>query len=261
MKRVQLICLCAIAFIFAALSTGHGNLSHAQVAAEPAPASYFVMKNVMIPMRDGVRLATDIYLPAENGVRLDGKFPAIMERTPYNKDGSSSWAEQFAELGYAAIAQDTRGRYGSEGVWHMMTDDPNDGHDTAAWIVQQPWSDGGFATRGTSYPGGTQHALALTDPPGLKAMIPVDAVSNCGYFGFRNGGAFELRFMNWIVQMESAHGSRAAKDPATQEALQEAGTHIREYLLALPFRKGATPIRLAPEYEDWLVFAMGHGEN
>lgn len=234
----------------------------AQESVQVAPGSYVVAKNVMVPMRDGVRLATDLYFPAQNGVRLPGKFPAILERTPYNKDeAGEGWAPYFASRGYVCVAQDTRGRYNSEGIWHMMTDDPGDGFDTASWIVQQPWSDGGFATRGTSYVGGTQHALALTNPPGLKAMVPVDAVSNAGYFGMRNGGAFELRFMNWIFAMTASDGSRASRDPATRAVLEEAGKNIRQYLGDLPVRKGMTPIRLAPEYEEWLVWAMGHGEN
>ncbi|MBI3666373.1 MAG: CocE/NonD family hydrolase [Acidobacteria bacterium] len=220
-----------------------------------------VAKNVMVPMRDGVRLATDLYFPARNGVRLEGKFPAIMERTPYNKDGAAGWATYYAARGYVAVAQDTRGRYNSEGIWHMMTDDPSDGFETASWIVSQPWSDGGFATIGTSYTGGTQHALALTNPPGLKAMVPADAVSNAGYFGMRNGGAFELRFLNWIFAMTGPSGSRASRDPATRAILEEAGKSIRQYLENLPLRKGLTPIRLAPEYEEWLIYAMGHGEN
>ncbi len=261
MIRRQLTTLLALSVILASLAAWQGDVLHAQRAPEVSSADYVIAKNVMVPMRDGVHLATDIYFPAKDGVRLEGKFPAILERTPYNKDFSSPWAEHFVSFGYVAIAQDTRGRYGSEGIWHMLTDDPNDGYDTASWLVKQSWSDGGFATRGTSYPGGTQHALALTNPPGLKAMIPVDAVSNAGYFGFRNGGAFELRFMNWIFTMGAPHGSRASKDPATQAALEDAGKHMREYLLDLPFRKGMTPIRLAPEYEDWLAFAMGHGEN
>jgi putative CocE/NonD family hydrolase len=223
--------------------------------------SYVVDKNVMLPMRDRVRLATDLYFPAQNGVRLEGRFPAVVERTPYNKDGSSGWATYYVSRGYVCIAQDTRGRYNSEGIWHMMTDDAPDGYDTAAWIVRQPWSDGGFATIGTSYPGGTQHALATTDPPGLKAMVPVDAVANAGYFGMRNGGAFELRFMNWIFALAAPAGSRAARDPGTRSVLEEAAKNIRQYLLNLPVRKGTTPLRLAPEYEDWLVYAMGHGQN
>ena len=86
--------------------------------------SYVIEKNVMVPMRDGVRLAADLYFPARDGVRLQGKFPAVLERTPYNKDGAGeSWGPYYAGRGYVAVAQDTRGRYNSEGVWHMMTDD------------------------------------------------------------------------------------------------------------------------------------------
>ena len=237
-------------------------LVRAEMPGEAEPASFVVAKNVMVPMRDGVRLATDIYFPAKDGVKLEGKFPAILERSPYNKDGASEhWGPFYASRGYSAISQDTRGRYGSEGVWHMMTDDVADGCDTAAWIVAQPWSDGKFATFGTSYVGGTQHALAECGPPGLAAEVPVDAVSNAGYFGMRNGGAFELRFMNWIFSIGAPEGGREARDPATRARLEEARRHVREYLLNLPIRKGTTPLALAPEYEDWLVFALGHGVN
>ena len=223
---------------------------------------YITERNVMVPMRDGVRLATDLYWPARDGIRLEGKFPAIMERTPYNKDGAaSSWAAYYASRGYVCIAQDTRGRYNSEGVWHMMTDDVQDGHDTASWIIKQTWSDGSFATVGTSYPGGTQHALATSNPPGLRAMVPVDAVANAGYFGMRNGGAFELRFMNWIFTIGAPNGSRASRDPATRAVLEDTGKNIRAYLESLPLRREMTPLRLAPEYEEWLVYAMCHGAN
>jgi len=238
-----------------------------QAAQQPAPqqidpATYAVEKNVMVAMRDGVKLATDLYYPAVGGVMRQGKFPTIMERTPYNKDGAARGNGPFyAANGYVYIAQDTRGRYGSEGIWHMMTDDVADGFDTAQWLVQQPWSDGGFGMLGGSYVGGTQHAMALANAPGLKAIVPTDAVSNTGYFGMRNGGAFELRFMNWIFAIGGPQGSRASRDPGTRAALEEAGKNVRQYLQALPLRRGTTPIRLAPEYEDWLVSSMNHGEN
>ncbi len=262
MKKLRvLVFLSSCIVLLGTTRLGNNHALRAQQAARVDPGSYVVEKNVMVPMRDGVRLATDLYFPAKNAVKLEGKFPAILERTPYNKDRSDFWTTYFASRGYVAIAQDTRGRYASDGVWHMMTDDVQDGYDTAAWIVKQPWSDGGFGTRGTSYPGGTQHALAESNPPGLKAMIPVDAVSNAGYFGMRNGGAFELRFMNWIFTIGAPDGSRETKDPATKAALDEAAKHVREYLLNLPLRKGMTPLKLAPEYEDWLTLAMGHGEN
>jgi uncharacterized protein len=221
--------------------------------------SYSVRKNIIVTMRDRVRLATDVYFPAT--YKQGDKLPAVLERTPYNKDETAEEAEGFTRHGYVYVTQDTRGRFASEGVWHMMTDDANDGYDTAEWLVRQPWSDGGFAMIGTSYVGGTQHAMAETNPPGLRAVVPADAVANAGYLGMRNGGAFELRFMNWIFTYGAPQGSRAAKNPATRAALEEAHGHVREYLLALPLRKGTTPIKLAPEYEDWLVYAMGHGEN
>jgi putative CocE/NonD family hydrolase len=250
--------LLLLVWLFAGLAV---VLAPGQRSQATGPAAYVVAKDVMVPMRDGVRLATDIYFPSRDGARLEGKFPAILERTPYNKDGSLDYLLPFASHGYVVVCQDTRGRYGSEGVWHMMTDDVNDGYDTAQWLVRQPWSDGGFAMIGTSYVGGTQHAMAESNPPGLKALIPVDAVANAGYFGMRNGGAFELRFFNWVFAMSAPQGSREARDPVAREALEEAAKHVREYLAQLPLRKGATPLKLAPEYEDWLVFAMSHGEN
>ncbi|HEY6292499.1 MAG TPA: CocE/NonD family hydrolase [Terriglobia bacterium] len=228
----------------------------------PVPSgSFAVTKNVMVPMRDGVRLATDVYIPVQDGVLQQGKFPAILERTPYNKDQSIGYVLAFISHGYVVATQDTRGRYASEGVWHMMTDDLNDGYDTAQWLVRQPWSDGGFGMIGTSYQGGTQHAMAESDPPGLKAMVPVCAVADAGYYGMRNGGAFELRFFNWIFTFGAPEGSRAARDPGTRAVLEEMENHRREYLEALPLRTGTTPLRLAPEYEQWLTHAMSHGEN
>jgi putative CocE/NonD family hydrolase len=140
----------------------------------------------MVTMRDGVRLATDVYRPAKEGVPLDGRFPVILERTPYNKDGSRGWAQYFVPRGYIAVAQDVRGRYGSEGRWRPLRDDVADGYDTAKWIGEQTWSDGGIGTVGTSYPGGTQHAMAIANAPNLKAMIPVDAMSNFGRYGVRH---------------------------------------------------------------------------
>ncbi|HKT10776.1 MAG TPA: CocE/NonD family hydrolase [Terriglobia bacterium] len=233
------------------------SLLRAQANAT-TPESYTVAKNVMVPMRDGIHLATDVYFPTRNGARIQGKLPAILERTPYNKDNSETLAAFYAGHGYVYAAQDTRGRYHSEGVWHMMTDDVNDGYDTAQWLASQPWSDGKFAMIGTSYVGGTQHAMAETNPLGLAAMIPADAVANAGYFGMRNGGAFELRFMNWIFVTAPA-GSRESRDRATRAVLEDAHQHVREYLMQLPIRKGTTPLKLAPEYEDWLVFELSHG--
>ncbi len=216
--------------------------------------------NVMVPMRDGVRLATDLYLPARDGAVAEGRFPAILTRTPYNKGGGAGDGRYFAARGYVFIAQDTRGRFASEGVWHWMTDDGRDGWDCADWVARQPWSDGKIGMIGTSYVGGTQHAMAMENAPALATVIPVDAVSNMGRQGMRNAGAFELRFWNWIM-LNAGRGSRAAQDPATAAVLAEMATNRLEYLRLLPLRHGTTPLRLAPEFEGWLIDAMGHGAD
>ncbi len=230
---------------------------------QPAPGEYEIipLKNVMVTMRDGVRLATDIYLPGRDGKPVEGKFPVIMERTPYNKETVRAWVRYFVPRGYVGIGQDVRGRYASEGKWRPLRDDINDGYDTAKWLGTQPWFSGSFGTVGTSYPGGTQHALALGNPPYLKAMVPADALSDAGEFGMRHQGAFEMRFFNWIFNIGAPDGSVEAKDPKTKEALAEAGEHVREYAQAMPLRPGTTPLKLAPEYEDWLVTALVHGGN
>ena len=230
------------------------------VSARETPANVVVQTNVMVPMRDGVKLATDLYLPAEDGKPVEGKFPVILTRLPYNKDGSTKHGEYFAQHGYAFVAQDTRGRYASEGVWHWMTDDGPDGVDCAAWIGKQSWSNGKIGMMGTSYVGGTQHAMALAGAPELATVIPVDAASNPGVQSMRNAGAFEMRFWNWIM-LNAGKGSRASHDPATAAMLKEMADNRLHYLFNLPLRRGTTPLRFAPEYEDWLVEAMRDGKD
>ena len=229
-------------------------------AERPASSQVVIEKNVSVTMRDGVQLATDVYLPAQNGKAIDQKFPVILTRTPYDKSGNASLGNYYASRGYVFVAQDTRGRYLSEGIWHWLTDDGSDGVDNAEWIARQSWSNGRIGMIGTSYVGGTQHALAMAQSPYLKTVIPVDAVCNMGYASMRNGGAFEMRFWNWIM-LNSGRGSRAARDSQTQAVLKEMADQRHHYLSLLPVRRGTTPLKLAPEFEEWLVDAMRHGAN
>ena len=233
----------------------------AGVSAGAESSTIETRHDVMVPMRDGVRLATDIYVPAGNGNARVDKRPAILMRTPYDKTDAASHGHYFAEHGYAVVLQDTRGRYRSEGVWHMLTDDGRDGVETCAWIAKQPWSNGKVGTIGTSYVGGTQHAIALERAPELATAVPVDAMSDLGYASMRNGGAFELRFWNWIYSITGPEGSRQSRDPATAGMLNEMRRDRRHYLLNLPLRRGTTPLKFIPEYEDWLVEALAHGAN
>ena len=228
-----------------------------------------VAKGIMVPMRDGVRLRTDIYFPSRDGVAVPGKFAVIVERTPYGSFNAELWAAYFVPRGYIAIGQNVRGRHGSEGRWFPLRDDVQDGYDTARWIGRQPWSNGKVGTVGTSYCGGTQHAMALSGAPELAAMVPVDSMSNIGRYGVRHNGAFELRFLNWVFlfgNSPSGGYSPAGQqyypttDPATRQALASLGSQVTAYVKGLPLRRGASLLRLAPDYENWLVEAMSHGD-
>ena len=235
-----------------------------------AQETYGIVENpdVMVPMRDGIKLATDIYLPAKDGKAADGKFPVILMRTPYNKEAASADANAFVPHGYVVVLQDVRGRYKSGGHWLALRTDPEDGFDTTKWIGAQPWCDGSIGTIGSSYAGATQHAMAIADAPYLKAMIPRNAMSDFGRYGVRHNGAFELRFFNWVFTLGNATGSpnalpaakRAASDPAAAQALVEMGNDVRQYVRNLPLRPGTTPLKFAPDYEKWLIEAMSHGD-
>jgi uncharacterized protein len=223
-----------------------------------------VLSDLMLPMRDGVRLATDVYLPKSRREPI----AALLTRTPYSKTqeppigrtGIAEFGRYFARAGYAVVVQDVRGRYASEGTWDFLGGDAEDGVDTCAWIGAQDWSDGQVGMFGTSYPGGTQHAVALERAPELKTVIPVDAVSNMGYQGMRNAGAFELRFWNWVFTCGNDVSWRGF-DPNGNAALQQMTRDRRHYLLSHPLRPGTTPLKHAPEYEHWLVQALEHGGN
>jgi putative CocE/NonD family hydrolase len=237
-------------------------------------------RNVMITSADGVKLAADVYLPGQDAAVAPGRFPAIVERTPYNKDDvPPALIQYYVSRGYAVVLQDVRGRYKSEGHWRPIRDDGADGAALLLWIGQQPWSSGKVGSMGTSYGGATQHALALANAPDLSAMVPVDAMSNYGHYGIRHNGAFELRWLNWVLTLGNATGTRAnaaglsispnakaaavraASTPAAERALEEMGQHIQEYARMLPLRPGTTPLKFASDYEAWLLEAMRHGDN
>jgi uncharacterized protein len=253
-------CRLLTSFLFIAVAASQTLAQAPRATKRDAEYGVTVETNVMIPMRDGVRLAADIYHPERDGKRADGKFPTLLQRTPYNKgDGTSAEAKYYATRGYNVVLNDTRGRYASEGVWRLLADDPQDGYDTVEWIASQAWSDGKTGTFGTSYPGGTQHAMAEMSPPHLTTMIPIDANGNCGIAGMRHGGAFELRWMNWIFNQGASNCKAALADPKLKAALDENAKRIRQHVDNLPFRAGTTPLKVAPEYEAWLVEAMRSG--
>jgi putative CocE/NonD family hydrolase len=274
--RQRAISLCEVLL---ALTSGIVACPKESAAQTTQPYEIVVTRDVMLPARDGIRLATNVYVPGRGGATA-GRFPTIVERTPYNKDtAADALTGYFVPRGYAVVMQDIRGRYKSEGRWRPIQDDGPDGADLLKWIASQPWSNGKVGTVGTSYSGATQHAIGIQNSPSLAAMMPVDAMSNVGQFGVRHNGAFELRWLNWILTMGNATGTRAtatgleqspngplaaaraAATPESARALQEMASHIPEYARTLPLRSGTTPLRFAPDYEAWLIEAMSHGDN
>jgi putative CocE/NonD family hydrolase len=220
-----------------------------------------VLRDVMVPMRDGVLLATDIYRPA--GAK--GPLPLLLERTPYDKSGtniadrtaadprprSRAWvASGFARAGYAVAVQDCRGRYNSQGVFTKYLSEGHDGFDTVQWLLAQPWCDGRIGTYGLSYGAHVQTALAAMSPPGLKAMfLDSGGFSSAFHSGIRQGGAFELKQATWAYK-HALLSPETRRDPARRQALE--AEDIRDWFARMPWSKGHSPLRAAPEYEDYL---------
>ncbi len=159
-----------------------------------SPAGIIFERDVMVPMRDGTRLATHIIRPA-----AEGRYPVILMRTPYGKpDEPEGDIERYVRTGYVVAAQDCRGRGASEGTWEPFRDDPQDGFDTLQWLGEQPWCNGKIGTFGGSYVGWTQWASAPQASPYLKAMVPVVPFSDVYNDVAYTGGAFQLALlMGW----------------------------------------------------------------
>lgn len=232
-----------------------------------------VLSDVMVPMRDGVRLCTDIYLPARDGTAIADRFPVILERTPYDKTapsrsertpdnpvplGRAEVAAFFVRRGYAVVYQDNRGRFKSEGEFVKYLSDGHDGYDTCEWILAQPWCNGRIGTKGLSYAAHTQAALGSAGARGVMAMfLDSGGFSNSYQGGIRQGGAFELKQATWAYNHALRDpGIRA--DPARLAALE--AIDIRDWFRRMPWRRGHSPVTLAPEYEDYLFDQWERGE-
>lgn len=238
------------------------EISNELTSATSVADDVVLHRNVMITMRDGIRLATDIYRPAVNGVPVETPLPVILERTPYDKAGTPrtefsvakpkplsrpELAIHLARQGYVVIWQDCRGRYDSEGHFTKYLSEGEDGFDTMAWIEQQPWNNGRIGTQGLSYNAHTQMALASLNAPGLATML-VDSggFSNAFTCGIRQGGAFELKQATWAY-----HRAQEGTDERTAAAV--AAESLHDWFAMMPWTKGRSPVRWNPEYEDYLL--------
>jgi uncharacterized protein len=133
--------------------------------------------DVRVPMRDGVTLSADLYLPAPALGEPGKRYPVILQRTPYDNT-MALWtdiARYFAARGYVFASQDVRGRGDSDGEWEPFMNEAQDGYDTVEWLAKQPWCDGQVAMMGGSYGGLVQWQAAREGPPHLKTLVSTAA--------------------------------------------------------------------------------------
>ena len=189
-----------------------------------------VDQKVMMPMRDGIRLATDIYRP-----KTTEKVPIIFSRTPYNfnswGDGeqrtrTAQRAYEAVKKGYAYVVQNERGRYFSEGEWDILGTPLTDGYDAFSWMKDQDWSNGKIGTLGCSSTAEWQMAVAALDHPSHAAMVPQSYGAGVGRIGeffeqgnWYRGGVEQLLFFSWLYGVEHDKFKPRIPKGATQEDL------------------------------------------
>ena len=150
-----------------------------------------VRPDVKIPMRDGIKLSANIFLP-----KSEGKFPVILIRSPYGK-GDEKYGDGlfYAARGYVLVSQDCRGKGASQGQWEPFANEADDGRDTQKWVLEQPWCNGSIGTSGGSYVGFTQWISAPNAGEHLKAMFPVVPLVDTYGDGVYTDGALNLALM------------------------------------------------------------------
>jgi len=212
-------------------------------------------KDAMVPMRDGVRMATDVYRPSHSGTPVSDRLPVLLQRTPYNKEASAlvANAKFFVQHGYVVALQDIRGRYKSEGVFGKYDESSaTDGYDTIEWLAKLPYTDGRIGMWGTSYAAHTQADASKLNPPSLKTMLlNFGGLSNGWNIKIRNHGAFELgQQLGWAFQ------EAGVNDPVAKAALD--AEPIEKWFAAMPLRKGLNPLSVSPQFETYLFEEMTH---
>lgn len=240
---------------------------------------------IMVKMRDGVALATDVYLP-----KGDGPFPVIFVKTPYNFNqiaGSSlAMANEAIERGYAFVVQNERGRYYSEGDWEILGKPRTDGYDALTWLEDQEWSNGKVATWGCSSTAEWQLALAAQNHPAHAAMIPMASGAGIGRVGeyyeqgnWFKGGVHQTLFTVWLygvqqnlrpqfpegLSQEQLQRLRKAYDLAASMPDMDWGKHMRK-LPSVDWLKdadgndgpGAALMSRKPNDADWYKGGLYH---
>ena len=222
----------------------------------PVTNGVATLHDIMIPMRDGARLATDVYLPAKDGALLPGPFPVVLERTPYLKTRNQTNTPDgafWASRGYVFVTQDCRGRHKSDGVFISYPVEGDDGVDTMAWIMKQPWCNGKVAVTGSSYYASTAQAILCRNPPGLAAAVIRVGAGDYHEDGAWSGGAFQMTHnINYSLGL-AALGKEVQADPSVKAAFEKALETAEAFKLMQrsPLAPGQSVMALAPTYDGW----------
>ncbi len=250
-----------------------------------------IEQKVMMPMRDGIRLCTDIYRP-----KGDKKVPVILSRTPYNfntwgdgeeKINSYRSAYDAVSRGYAYVVQNERGRFFSEGEWDILGTPLTDGADAFTWMVAQPWCNGKIGTLGCSSTAEWQMAVASLDHPAHAAMVAQGYGAGVGKVGkyveqgnWYRGGAQQMLFTSWLYGTQNDAFRPSFPKDASQEDLNrvqrwfdlapemprvdwgKAFTHlpVQDIIKNVNGSKGVYEkmIRRKPEDPDWYKGGLYH---
>lgn len=193
-----------------------------------------IERMLMVPMRDGVRLATRVYLPSDG----DGPFPAILWRSPYDfsekmvpnpdyADANLKFALDAVRHGYAFVMQNERGKFFSGGDWEILGRPRTDGHDTLTWISEQPWSDGKVGTIGCSSTAESILGLASLRHPAHVAAVPMAAGAGIGRMGphyeqgnYYKGGAIQLPMLAWLYGVQNLERPGFPADMSRDELIR-----------------------------------------
>ena len=232
--------------LFLALAT----LALASASVEAAETYAVATEHdVEAKMRDGTILRADVYRP-----KAEGTYPVLLERTPYDKRNSISFAVKAVARGYVAIIQDVRGRYASEGDWYPFKNESNDGYDTVEWAATLPYSNGKVGMVGGSYVGATQMLAAIAHPPHLAGICPVVTASNYHDGWTYQGGAFEQWFNeSWTSGLAQNTLNRLVeKNTNALNGMWK--LPLSDYpLFEVPDPDASLTRNLAPYFLDWLA--------
>jgi putative CocE/NonD family hydrolase len=215
----------------------------AVASALPAePLRVVVEGGVRVKMRDGVTLAADIYRPAG-----EGKYPVLLERTPYNRAGGAGGFIEMASQGYVVINQDTRGRFDSGGEFYPFRYEGQDGYDSVEWAAALPYSNGKVGMFGGSYVGATQMLASMSSPPHLVSIFPyVTAAEYYDGWTYQSGVLMQWFAESWSTGLTLDTLRRKATDLQDPKAWASTLPVEQYRMLQLPAVGG-----LAPYFKDW----------